>query len=94
MIYLCVSHPDNATDRRKPGPGMFQEAKTKYNLRLSNCLMVGDSIVDIQAGKDLGMETMLVLTGQGQKTLDIIGNPKMVSYVADNIYEGFKLICQ
>ena len=56
--------------------------------------MVGDSIVDIQAGKDLGMETMVVLTGQGQKTLDIIGNPKMVSYVANNIYEGFKLVCQ
>ena len=93
-ILMCYDHPDNASDRRKPGPGMFQEAKTKYNLRLSNCLMVGDSIVDIQAGKDLGMETMLVLTGQGQKTLDIIGNPKMVSYVASNIYEGFKLICQ
>ena len=91
---MCYDHPDNASDRRKPGPGMFLEAKTKYNLRLSNCLMVGDSIVDIQAGKDLGMETMLVLTGQGQKTLDIIGNPKMVSYVANNIYEGFKLICQ
>ena len=31
--------------------------------------MVGDSISDMEAGKNLGMETMLVLTGEGQKTL-------------------------
>ena len=91
---MCYDHPDNASNRRKPGTGMFQEAKKKYNLRLSKCLMVGDSIVDIQAGKKLGMETMLVLTGRGHETLNTMGNQKMASYIADNIYEGFKILCQ
>ena len=38
--------------------------------------MVGDSISN-EAGKNLGMETMLVLTGEGRKTLKIfvIKNP-------------------
>ena len=31
--------------------------------------MIGDSISDIQSGKNLGMDTILVLTGRGAKTL-------------------------
>ena len=68
-IYMCFDHPDNASNRRKPSPDMFLEAQKEYNLNLTNCLMVGDSIVDMKAGKNLGMETMLVLTGEGEKTL-------------------------
>ena len=56
--------------------------------------MVGDSISDMEAGKNLGMETMLVLTGEGQKTLKNFRHKKSISYFADNIYEGFKQLCQ
>ena len=92
-IYMCFDHPDNASNRRKPGPNMFLEAQKEYNLKLSNCLMVGDSIVDMKAGKNLGMETLLVLTGEGEKTLKYFQDSKFISYVADNIYEGFKQLC-
>ena len=92
-IYMCFDHPDNASISRKPGPGMFLKAKKEYNLKLSKCLMVGDSISDMEAGKNLGMETMLVLTGEGQKTLRNLRYKKSISYFADNIYEGFKQLC-
>lgn len=92
-IYMCFDHPDNLSNRRKPAPGMFLEAKKEHNLKLSNCLMVGDSFIDMKAGKNLGMETMLVLTGKGKKTLKNCGNSKIISFVADNIYEGFKQLC-
>ena len=92
-IYMCFDHPDNASNRRKPGPGMFLEAKKEYNLKLSNCLMVGDSILDMKAGKNLGMETMLVLTGEGVKTLKNFQGSKLISHVAENIYKGFKQLC-
>ena len=92
-IYMCFDHPDNASNRRKPGPGMFLEAKKEYNLKLSNCLMVGDSILDMKAGKNLGMETMLVLTGEGVKTLKNFQGSKFISHVAENIYKGFKQLC-
>ena len=90
---MCFDHPDNASINRKPGPGMFLKAKKEYNLKLSKCLMVGDSISDMEAGKNLGMETMLVLTGEGQKTLKNFRHKKSISYFADNIYEGFKQLC-
>ena len=92
-IYMCFDHPDNASLRRKPGPGMFLEAKKKYSLELSNCLMVGDSIKDMKAGEHLGMETMLVLTGEGEKTFKNFRDSKFISYCANNIYEGFEQLC-
>ena len=93
-IYMCFDHPDNASSRRKPGSGMFLEAKKEYNLKLSKCLMVGDSIIDMEAGKNLGMETMLVLTGNGKETLKNFGYSKSITYFAENIYEGFKQLCR
>ena len=88
---MCFDHPDNASTNRKPGPGMFLKAKKEYNLKLSKCLMVGDSISDMEAGKNLGMETMLVLTGEGQKTLRNFRHKKSISYFADNIFESLIL---
>ena len=92
-IYMCFDHPDNASLNRKPGPGMFLKAKKEYNLKLSKCLMVGDSISDMEAGINLGMETMLVLTGHGHKTLKNYRRKKSITYFAKNIYEGFKQLC-
>ena len=68
-IYIAIDHPDNATDMRKPGDGMFLKASRDHLIELHNSLMIGDSISDIQAGKNLGMDTILVLTGHGTKTL-------------------------
>ena len=68
-IYIAIDHPDNATDMRKPGDGMFLKASRDHLIELHNSLMIGDSISDIQAGKNLGMDTILVLTGRGTKTL-------------------------
>ena len=92
-IYMCFDLPDSASNSRKPGPGMFLKAKKEYNLKLSKCLMVGDSISDMEAGKNLGMETMLVLTGKGEKTFKNFRQRKFISYFAENIYEGFKQLC-
>ena len=64
---MCFDHPDNASNYRKPGAGMFLDAKSDHNLKLSKCLMVGDSLKDMEVGYKLGMETLLVLTGMGKK---------------------------
>ena len=68
-IYIAIEHPDNSTDMRKPGDGMFLKASQDHLIELHNSLMIGDSISDIQAGNNLGMDTILVLTGRGTKTL-------------------------
>tara|TARA_S200000501_G_scaffold353209_1_gene372811 strand:+ start:61396 stop:61938 length:543 start_codon:yes stop_codon:yes gene_type:complete len=93
-ILTCTDLPSNPTDRRKPGPGMFFEAKIKYNLSLTNCLMIGDSICDIKAGANLGMDTMLVMTGNGKETLKLIKRSYQPNYIADNLYDGALQLCR
>ena len=91
-IYVCMEHPDNATERRKPGAGMYLEAKMEHGLDLINCLMIGDSPADIQAGDMLGMETMLVLTGRGKQTKHKLQDVISPTFTVSNIKEGSELL--
>ena len=68
-VYIATDHPDRATNRRKPGVGMFLEASNEHFIDLNKSLIIGDSINDIQAGEDLGMDTILVLTGRGSQAV-------------------------
>lgn len=61
VIEVCKSH-DNSHPRRKPNPGMLFDARDKYNLDLSQSLIIGDSIKDIGAGKNAGVKTILLQT--------------------------------
>ena len=91
-IYYCTDHPDRATIRRKPGSGMFLDAARDYNIDLSNCLMIGDSISDIQPANNLGMDSMLVLTGNGESHHSRFSEDNEPTYVSKNILTGAKLL--
>ena len=91
-IYNCTEHPDNANDRRKPGTGMFLEASDDHNIELNRCLMIGDSERDLLPAQLLGMDTLLVLTGNGHLTLDTISSSDEPTFVAGNILEGAKML--
>jgi len=92
-IYTCFDHPDHSTERRKPGPGMFYEAKNDFGFDLKNCLMIGDSYADIKAGILLEMDTMLVLTGHGERTLSVLKKDEIPTFVAKNLNKGVEKLC-
>jgi len=48
------------SDCRKPGPGMLLAAAEKHGIDLTRSWMIGDGIVDVQAGKAAGCRTILV----------------------------------
>ncbi len=91
-IYNCTDHPDEATDHRKPGTGMFLDAADDYDIELNRCLMIGDSERDLIPAHLLGMDTMLVLTGNGHLTLDTIAPADKPTFVVENILEGAKML--
>jgi D-glycero-D-manno-heptose 1,7-bisphosphate phosphatase len=47
-------------DCRKPGQGMFLQAKEKFDIDMENSYMVGDSWRDIKVGNSLGCTTIKV----------------------------------
>lgn len=68
-IYFCPHHPQDDCDCRKPRPGMFLKIKQKYAINLTQTYFVGDSWTDIQAARNVGCKPILVLTGNGERTL-------------------------
>lgn len=99
-IFYCPHHPDSgfegevldfkiSCDCRKPGIAMIKKAAEKYNIDLSQSWCIGDTTIDIQTGKNAGMHTALLKTGEAgedgkyQVTADI---------EADNLLEAVKKI--
>lgn len=68
-IFFCPHHPNDNCFCRKPQPGLFWQIREKYAVNLAEVFFVGDSISDIQVAKSVGCKPLLVLTGNGQKTL-------------------------
>ena len=59
-IYFCP-HDYGECNCRKPLPGLFEQAFGDFpGATAGNSVMVGDSISDIEAGANLGMQTVLI----------------------------------
>ncbi len=54
------------SEDRKPGIGMFQKAKEKYDFNTKGSFMIGDRYSDIGFGKNAGLKTILVRSGDGE----------------------------
>jgi len=87
-IYFCTDHPKNATSRRKPDVGMFLEASNDFNIQLSNCLMIGDASSDILPAFNLGMDSMLVLSGRGKTFIESFDEDFKPNYITENLLTG------
>lgn len=59
-IYCCTHDISESCFCRKPKPGMLLRAAKEFSLNLVDCWMVGDTTVDIEAGKRAGCKTALI----------------------------------
>ncbi|HRQ39067.1 MAG TPA: HAD family hydrolase [Chloroflexota bacterium] len=65
--YICPDAPGQETGCRKPLPGMLRQAAQEHRLDLSQSIMIGDALTDVQAGRAAGVRiSALVCTGRGQ----------------------------
>lgn len=99
-IFFCPHHPHKGyegevqelkveCDCRKPKIGMIRQAVEKYNIDLSKSWYIGDTTTDIQTGKNAGMKTILVKTGEAGKDRKYRVKP---DYVAENLMSAVTYI--
>lgn len=76
-IYYCPHHPTEgrppynvACECRKPQTGMLRQGAEELAIDLKRSFVVGDRIVDVQAGLAVGATAILVLTGYGKRALE------------------------
>jgi D,D-heptose 1,7-bisphosphate phosphatase len=74
-VYWCPHHPEGSVPEfsiecscRKPRSGLLEQAAVEHGLELGECVMVGDTLRDLEAGRGAGARTALVLTGKGAAT--------------------------
>ena len=87
-IYYCTDLPGNGSTFRKPGVGMFLQASKKYDIDLTNCIMIGDSYRDIVPANELGMSSLFVLSGNGKKDLNKFDHSFKPDYIAEDLFLG------
>jgi D-glycero-D-manno-heptose 1,7-bisphosphate phosphatase len=59
-FYVCP-HGHGDCNCRKPLPGLFEQAAAEFpEIRAQSSVMIGDSLVDIEFGRGLGMKTILI----------------------------------
>ena len=60
--YFCSDHPENASHRRKPAPGMLFEAARDLDVNLGESFMIGDKESDVEAGLNAGVKACVWIT--------------------------------
>ena len=87
--YIDIIVGGDTTSKRKPDPDPILFAVNNLEANLEKTVMIGDSEVDIQAGKRSGVKTILVLHGFGDKNKSLNEKPDIV---VENFQHLFKLI--
>lgn len=86
--FYCPHQSSDNCSCKKPKPTLIFEAAKKHNIDLSKSFIVGDMDADILAGKNAGLKSVLVLTGNGK---DFLGKVD-ADYVIKNLNEISKII--
>jgi len=87
-IYYCPHTPEEGCNCRKPSTGMFTQAADEQGVDLTSSYMIGDSVADVLAANAVGLQSILVKTGNGQRTEREILNGKLsADFVGDNLSE-------
>lgn len=68
LKYFDVIITGLSADHTKPYPDPILLAAKKMNTAPENCLMIGDTTVDVRAGKSAGAQVVGVLCGFGEET--------------------------
>jgi D-glycero-D-manno-heptose 1,7-bisphosphate phosphatase len=61
-VYYCPHDMEPVCRCRKPAPGMLIDAAREFGIELPTAWMIGDSDIDIEAGKNAGCKTARLLT--------------------------------
>ena len=83
-----IAHED-----RKPGLGMFHRAQREFRLNPAASWMIGDRETDIAFGKKAGLQSILLLSGNGAQEM-LYGTQKwdyQPDFIAENLLTAAKL---
>ncbi len=90
-VWYCPHRLEDNCSCKKPKTGLFEKATKNLKFDKDRSFFVGDSEVDIKAGKNFGLKTILVFSGKTPATAlkDFEIQP---DYKAKDLLEAAKII--
>jgi D-glycero-D-manno-heptose 1,7-bisphosphate phosphatase len=64
-IYVCPHCPEDGCTCRKPQPELLEKAAREHQFKPGEAFVIGDKVIDIELGQNVGATTLLVRTGYG-----------------------------
>ncbi len=89
--YYCIHQDSDRCDCRKPSIGLFRQAEEELGLEAVGSYFIGDSKMDVEAGKSAGMKTVLVLSGKST-VKDASGWQAKPDFIFKDLSEAVKFI--
>ncbi len=101
-FYYCPHHPvygigsyKTVCHCRKPDIGMFEMAERNFSVDKAHSYMIGDKELDIQAGHNYGVQSVLVGTGYGaehKEAAERQGREPFYDYYAEDLKAAARYI--
>jgi len=75
-VLYCLHRSDAGCSCRKPRLGNLKTATRNFRVNKKESFFIGDSMMDIQAGRNFGITTVMVLTGREKARDASLWDPK------------------
>lgn len=93
-IYYCPHHPDDLCDCRKPNTGLLDKAIKDFEIDISTSFIIGDRMLDVEAGKKIGLKTVLVPEKKEQVAKEMKESRVKPDYLCDDFFTGVKWVLE
>ena len=92
-IYYCIHTDEDNCECRKPKPGLFFRANEEIcPVEFSGTFFIGDHLTDIEAGKNAGTKTILLLSGRTVSEDEIKDWEVKPDFIAKNLKEAVHIV--
>lgn len=90
-VSYCTHASDAGCDCRKPNTGLIKKAVKGMDIDFKNTYFIGDSRLDVGAGKNMGCKTILLLTGK-ESPSDAEKWEHKPDFIMNNLMEAVKWV--
>jgi histidinol-phosphate phosphatase family protein len=87
-IYSCLHRPEEGCSCRKPATALALQAARDLGVDAAHSAMIGDKPVDIELGRRLGGRSIVVRSGEGEKTVAELSAVERPDYIARDVYDA------
>jgi D-glycero-D-manno-heptose 1,7-bisphosphate phosphatase len=92
-VFYCPHGPKDNCECRKPKPGLLNDIGHRFQINMNSVMFIGDTISDIKAAKAAKAKPVLVRTGKGKNTEQLLEENSFNDVpVYENLFEAVDFI--